>query len=158
MIEGDIKEKESKHSDQATDPEETKMEDGKDEIDKVENEGDLLESKEDKVENKGDKVENEEDQVESAEDKARKAREEAIAKEDEVKPVFYIVMFVLGMSLLGVLDLTVFLPDNKCQMTYMYEWPEYINISMQEDNGVYKLYAYSEGVLAESIKAEVNIF
>ena len=68
-------------------------------------------------------------------------------------------MFMLGMSLLGVLDLTVFLPANQCQMTYMYEWPEYINISIEDDTvGVYKLFAYSEGVLAESIKAEVNIF
>ena len=65
---------------------------------------------------------------ESEAEKAAKAAEELRKKDDETKPVVYIAIFVFGMVLLGVFDLTFQLGSNQCQMTYMYEWPEYVNI------------------------------
>ena len=80
-----------------------------------------------KVDEVNENIDGEDAPVEE-EDPEAKAAAEQRKKDDETKPVFYIGLFVLGMSLLGVLDLTVLLGPNQCQMTYMYEWPEYINI------------------------------
>ncbi len=87
-------------------------------------------SENDGVVEKADEVNGEEnvDAVVEEVDAEEKAAAEQRKKDDETKPVFYIGLFVLGMSLLGLLDLTVLLGPNQCQMTYMYEWPEYINI------------------------------
>ncbi len=87
-------------------------------------------SENDGVVEKADEVNEEEnvDAVVKEVDAEEKAAAEQRKKDDETKPVFYIGLFVLGMSLLGLLDLTVLLGPNQCQMTYMYEWPEYINV------------------------------
>ncbi|XP_013199791.1 GPI inositol-deacylase [Amyelois transitella] len=60
------------------------------------------------------------------------------------------VLFVAGY-LLGVLNLHFSDKNNYCVMTYMFEFPQFVEISVPEniDNPQYGLYAYSEGRLTE---------
>ncbi|XP_018322176.1 GPI inositol-deacylase [Agrilus planipennis] len=68
--------------------------------------------------------------------------------------VFIIIcLLVVSQFLLGIL---VFLSDkkeNKCEMTYMFEYPQFVKISISPTvdhlNEQYGLYAYSEGRLTE---------
>ena len=106
-----------------TNSEEKVSESGDDNKKSTKNEEGVVE----KVDEVNENIDGEDAPVEE-EDPEAKAAAEQRKKDDETKPVFYIGLFVLGMSLLGVLDLTVLLGPNQCQMTYMYEWPEYINI------------------------------
>ena len=59
----------------------------------------------------------------------------------------------LALSFLFVLGLHDFLAEkeaNKCGMSYMYELPQYVNISKTKHDK-YSLYAYGEGKLSEAV-------
>ncbi|XP_053607259.1 GPI inositol-deacylase [Plodia interpunctella] len=63
------------------------------------------------------------------------------------------VLFVVGY-LLGVLNLHFSDKNNYCIMTYMFEFPQFVEISVPENivNPQYGLYAYSEGRLTEKAR------
>jgi len=70
-------------------------------------------------------------------------------KQDDVKPVIFIGLFMLALFTMGGLDLLLGLEENGCKMTYMYEYPLYFNISMEPEVVArfpkYGLFAYGEG-------------
>ncbi|XP_063198584.1 GPI inositol-deacylase isoform X1 [Chroicocephalus ridibundus] len=71
--------------------------------------------------------------------------------------LFYGVLAAL--VLLGVRDVLFLYEENRCSMTYMYEYPEYLKIKLPKKTArrypVYELYLYGEGNYAEENK---NLF
>ena len=51
---------------------------------------------------------------------------------DKVKPVIFISGFVTFLFCLGLWDLFMGMEPNGCSMTYMYEWPQYVQIKMNQ--------------------------
>ncbi|XP_054027582.1 GPI inositol-deacylase [Dryobates pubescens] len=68
--------------------------------------------------------------------------------------LFYGVLAAL--VLLGVRDVLFFYEENRCSMTYMYEYPEYLKIKLPKKIArrypAYELYLYGEGSYAEENK------
>ncbi|XP_067994069.1 GPI inositol-deacylase isoform X2 [Melanerpes formicivorus] len=68
--------------------------------------------------------------------------------------LFYGVLAAL--VLLGVRDVLFFYEENRCSMTYMYEYPEYLKIKLPKKTArrypAYELYLYGEGSYAEENK------
>jgi len=99
---------------------------------------------------------NNEVEEETAEEKAEKEL-------DKVKPTIYIGLVLTGLFLMGAVDMLTNVEDNGCAMTYMYEYPKYIRVNMDEETEKrfpkYGLYAYGEGEgdLVEKIKKEKYI-
>merc|ERR1711971_309274 len=58
--------------------------------------------------------------------------------------VLYISLALSGLFVLGLYDFLIEKESNKCGMSYMYELPQYVNIS-QTKHEKYTLYAYGEG-------------
>ncbi|RMC18418.1 hypothetical protein DUI87_04305 [Hirundo rustica rustica] len=61
-----------------------------------------------------------------------------------------------ALVLLGVRDVMFLYEDNRCSMTYMYEYPEYLKIKLPKKTArrypAYELYLYGEGSYAEENK------
>uniref|UniRef100_A0A8C3P0E4 GPI inositol-deacylase n=1 Tax=Cyanoderma ruficeps TaxID=181631 RepID=A0A8C3P0E4_9PASS len=61
-----------------------------------------------------------------------------------------------ALVLLGVQDVMFLYEDNRCSMTYMYEYPEYLKIKLPKKTArrypAYELYLYGEGNYAEENK------
>ncbi|XP_075286938.1 GPI inositol-deacylase isoform X2 [Opisthocomus hoazin] len=61
-----------------------------------------------------------------------------------------------GLVLLGVRDVLFLYEENRCAMTYMYEYPEYLKIKLPKKTArrypAYELYLYGEGNYAEENK------
>jgi len=70
-------------------------------------------------------------------------------EQDKVKPVVFIGLFITALLCLGILDVFHNIEPNGCSMTYMFEYPKYINIKLSEEVNLtypkYKLLAYGEG-------------
>lgn len=69
--------------------------------------------------------------------------------------ILYISMILTGLFLYGLYDYAVDLEDNRCSMTFMYEYPQYIKIMTFHSNQnakFYDLYAYGEGKMAERVR------
>ncbi|NXF94694.1 PGAP1 deacylase, partial [Eubucco bourcierii] len=68
--------------------------------------------------------------------------------------LFYGVL--AGLVLLGVRDVLFVYEENRCSMTYMYEYPEYLKIKLPKKTTrrypAYELYLYGEGSYAEENK------
>ncbi|XP_042664469.1 GPI inositol-deacylase isoform X2 [Tyto alba] len=68
--------------------------------------------------------------------------------------LFYGVLAAL--ALLGVRDVLFLYEENRCSMTYMYEYPEYLKIKLPKKTArrypAYELYLYGEGNYAEENK------
>lgn len=68
---------------------------------------------------------------------------------------FIIFSLVLAFAyFLGLLTFLTEYEEDKCEMTYMFEYPQYVKISNKADNEFkkYGLYAYSEGRLTEKAR------
>ena len=65
-------------------------------------------------------------------------------------PVLYISLCLSGLFVLGLHDFLAEKEANMCGMSYMYELPQYVNIS-QTKHDKYTLYAYGEGKLSEAV-------
>ncbi|XP_043361453.1 GPI inositol-deacylase isoform X4 [Dermochelys coriacea] len=63
---------------------------------------------------------------------------------------------VAALALLGVRDVLFLYEENRCSMTYMYEYPEYLKIKLPKKISrlfpAYELYLYGEGNYAEENK------
>ncbi|NXX89628.1 PGAP1 deacylase, partial [Centropus bengalensis] len=61
-----------------------------------------------------------------------------------------------ALALLGVRDVLFLYEENRCSMTYMYEYPEYLKIKLPKKTArrypAYELYLYGEGNYAEENK------
>ena len=64
--------------------------------------------------------------------------------------VLYISLALSGLFVLGLYDFLIEKESNKCGMSYMYELPQYVNIS-QTKHKKYTLYAYGEGKSSEAV-------
>uniref|UniRef100_A0A8C3CAX6 GPI inositol-deacylase n=1 Tax=Cairina moschata TaxID=8855 RepID=A0A8C3CAX6_CAIMO len=69
-------------------------------------------------------------------------------------PLFYGALAAL--ALLGVRDVLFLYEENRCSMTYMFEYPEYLKIKLPKKTArrypAYELYLYGEGNYAEENK------
>uniref|UniRef100_A0A8B9DVR7 GPI inositol-deacylase n=1 Tax=Anser cygnoides TaxID=8845 RepID=A0A8B9DVR7_ANSCY len=69
-------------------------------------------------------------------------------------PLFYGALAAL--TLLGVRDVLFLYEENRCSMTYMFEYPEYLKIKLPKKTArrypAYELYLYGEGNYAEENK------
>ena len=85
------------------------------------------------------------------------------AAEEEAKdglkptPVVWISAVLSFFFLLGVYDFVTSSSEaNKCTMTYMFEYPEYVQVKLPEEIRKefprYNLYVYSEGKLVDYLK------
>lgn len=72
-------------------------------------------------------------------------------KRADLKPtgVFYISLTLSGLFMLGLYDFVVEKEPNKCAMSYMYEYPQFINLNASHPK--YSLFAYGEGMMAEAV-------
>ncbi|KAK7002750.1 GPI inositol-deacylase [Biomphalaria glabrata] len=62
---------------------------------------------------------------------------------------------IFSIICLGFYDYLTNFENNGCEMTYMYEYPEYIEIELQEEKNKfpdYRLHAYSEGQYTQQIR------
>ena len=70
-------------------------------------------------------------------------------KQDDVKPVVFIGLFLTALFTMGAVDLILNMEDNGCKMTYMFEYPQYVQLTMPEEVSTkfpkYGFYAYGEG-------------
>ncbi|KAL1488926.1 hypothetical protein ABEB36_014713 [Hypothenemus hampei] len=75
---------------------------------------------------------------------------------DNFKIVFFIICLVVTIFYLGglVFFLTDREPGDKCEMTYMFEYPQYVRIYQEIDNNYlkYGLYSYGEGRVTEKAR------
>eukprot|EP00090_Calanus_glacialis_P013911 TRINITY_DN2253_c0_g1_i7.p1 TRINITY_DN2253_c0_g1~~TRINITY_DN2253_c0_g1_i7.p1 ORF type:complete len:1052 (-),score=349.76 TRINITY_DN2253_c0_g1_i7:167-3322(-) len=93
--------------------------------------------------------------TENEEEEERPAEAEAEAppvpdnEQDKVKPVVFIGLFITALLGLGIYDVFQNVEPNGCSMTYMYEYPKYINMKLPEEVNKtfpkYRLLAYGEG-------------
>jgi len=77
------------------------------------------------------------------------AAAEADKDVDKVKPVVFIGLFITALLGLGVFDFFQNMEPNGCSMTYMFEFPKYINmqlpVEVNQTFPKYRLFAYGEG-------------
>ncbi|XP_060811024.1 GPI inositol-deacylase isoform X1 [Bombus pascuorum] len=69
---------------------------------------------------------------------------------------FLFLMLILLLYILGAALYITDFEDNTCDMTYMFEYPQYVRISLdneiQEQYPRYRLYAYGEGFITEKLR------
>jgi glycosylphosphatidylinositol deacylase len=101
-----------------------------------------------------------EEEMEAEQTEAEAEAPAGDAEQDKVKPVVFIGLFITALLCLGMLDVFQNMEPNGCAMTYMYEYPKYINIKLPEEVNLtfpkYRLLAYGEGEgkNIEKLKAE----
>ncbi|KAB7493597.1 GPI inositol-deacylase [Armadillidium nasatum] len=66
-----------------------------------------------------------------------------------------LLLFINFLFWRGIFDNTINKFSNECEMTYMYEYPEYIEVNLENQNFDYKLYVYGEGKYAAHLKKKV---
>ncbi len=66
-------------------------------------------------------------------------------------PVIWIATFACCLFGLGMYDFLIEKEPNQCAMSYMYEYPQYIQLELDNPRS-YGLYAYGEGKLSEFLK------
>eukprot|EP00092_Neocalanus_flemingeri_P010254 GFUD01011050.1.p1 GENE.GFUD01011050.1~~GFUD01011050.1.p1 ORF type:complete len:1057 (+),score=343.38 GFUD01011050.1:48-3218(+) len=83
------------------------------------------------------------------EDAEAEAETPADTEQDKVKPVVFIGLFITALLGLGTFDVFMNMEPNGCSMTYMFEYPKYINMKLPEEVNQtfpkYRLLAYGEG-------------
>jgi len=90
-------------------------------------------------------TEQEEEPVSQPEQEPAAAEEE----QDKIKPVIYIGLVLLALFSLGCYDVFFRADPNRCSMTYMFELPQYIDISLPAEVNAsfpkYRMVVYGEG-------------
>lgn len=70
------------------------------------------------------------------------------------KLVIVLALFSLLLFMYGIIININKIEENRCKMTYMYEYPQFVKISFAENDKfpAYGLYAYSEGQITQKAR------